>query len=100
MNWINRYGFQTMTFTIKGIFDMQCDKPRCRFCETDTNDFKFLNYNTFRHSGIEICVNRQGMLRVRAYPNYDEVFDGQEIINIRYCPVCGREFDAYTYDKM
>lgn len=37
---------------------------RCPYCETETNDFVPMN-QTAEYSGIEMSVNRQGMLRVR-----------------------------------
>lgn len=63
-----------------------CDK-----CETSDNGFVLLN-NTACYSGIEFAMSNKGMLRVRTYPNLDDsgLFDSQDIINIDYCPICGR----------
>ncbi len=43
-------------------------------------------------NNLEMALNRQGMLRVRAgcTPNGD--FETEDIVNIRYCPLCGRNF--------
>lgn len=63
----------------------------CKYCNAKHNDFILLN-NTFDYSGIEISMNKQGMLRVRCY--FDEIdgFASQDIINMKYCPVCGEKF--------
>lgn len=37
---------------------------KCPYCECDTNDFEGLN-QTAEYSGIELALNRQGMLRAR-----------------------------------
>lgn len=37
---------------------------KCPYCESGTNDFVPMN-QTAEYSGIEMSVNRQGMLRVR-----------------------------------
>lgn len=39
---------------------------RCSYCESETNDFVSMN-QTVEYSGIEMAVNRQGMLRVRVF---------------------------------
>lgn len=63
----------------------------CNYCNTEYNDFILLNNETRFNSNIEISLNKQGMLRVR----YDEG-DGwrwvsQDIINVNFCPMCGRK---------
>ena len=63
----------------------------CVFCERNNNDFIPLN-QTADYSGIEISVNRQGMLRVRYNDANEPNFITQDIINIKYCPICGKEF--------
>ena len=62
----------------------------CKYCEHNNNDFVPLN-DTIEYSGIEIALNRQGMLRVR---HYDEsgIWFSEDIINIKFCPICGIEF--------
>jgi len=65
---------------------------KCPYCENDTNDFIILN-QTVEYSGIEMAVNRQGCLRVRTYPDGTENnFDSQDIVEIKYCPNCGKRF--------
>ncbi len=81
-----------MMFTIKGTFRMKHNLKHCNYCESDTNDYVRLNFETYPYSGIEICMDRQGTLRIRVYPDMDELFTHQEIVNIKYCPVCGRKF--------
>ena len=61
----------------------------CKYCNRTDNDFVPLN-ETLEYSGIEITINRQGMLRVRYYddPAYGLA---QDIINVKFCPICGRK---------
>jgi Zn finger protein HypA/HybF involved in hydrogenase expression len=37
-------------------------------------------------------MNAQGMLRVRCYCDEMDGFVSQDIINMKYCPVCGEKF--------
>ena len=46
---------------------------------------------TAEYSGIEMSVNRQGMLRVRVLDD-DGGFTTQDIVEIRSCPLCGKRF--------
>lgn len=62
---------------------------KCPYCKTDNNDFILLN-QTADYSGIQMCLNRQGMFRVRYFDIDGDVFVSQDIINIKYCPMCGR----------
>ena len=65
---------------------------RCR-CQANNNDFIAINHTT-EYSGIELAINRQGMLRARYYDiNGGDVFESQDIVNIKHCPFCGREFN-------
>lgn len=64
----------------------------CEFCENNCNSFFGINESTCEYSGIDIDINRQGILRVRTFVGEDKLFDSQEIVNIRYCPMCGRKF--------
>ena len=45
------------------------------------------------YSGIELAINRKGMLRARYYDVNRDVFETQDIIEIKYCPLCGRKFN-------
>lgn len=66
-------------------------KRSCQCCEHETNAFVQLNPETVVYSCVEIAMNRQGMFRVRTYPNGTENgFDLMEFTNINYCPICGR----------
>ena len=60
----------------------------CPYCDTKTNDFIPIN-QTVEYSGIEIALNRQGMLRVQVYESGQETFNAQDIVEIKYCPNCG-----------
>ena len=64
-------------------------KP-CPFCSDTDNGFIRIN-DTVEYSEIEMCMNRQGMFRVRVYDE-SEHFVSQDSINIKYCPFCGRSF--------
>ena len=64
---------------------------RCPYCEADNNDFIPLN-QTVNYSGIEMSLNRQGVLRIRFGYADCSYFESQDIVNIQYCPMCGRKF--------
>jgi hypothetical protein len=63
----------------------------CEYCNKDTNGFIPIN-NTVDYSGLEISINHKGMLRCRNY-NFKELYDTQDIVNINYCPMCGRSLE-------
>ena len=64
----------------------------CQYCDSNCNDFAVMN-QTMEYSGIELAINRQGMLRARYYDVNGDVFKTQDIIEIKYCPLCGRKFN-------
>lgn len=64
----------------------------CFLCDADNNLFVPLNESTIEYSGIEIAINKQGMLRSR-YFNDDGCMISQDIVNLRYCPYCGRQLN-------
>ena len=64
----------------------------CQYCDSNCNDFVIMN-QTMEYSGIELAINRQGMLRARYYDVNGDVFETQDIIEIKYCPLCGRKFN-------
>lgn len=64
---------------------------KCDYCGGKDNSFVPMNQNK-EYSGIEMALNRQGMLRVRAGCAQNGDFETQDIVNIRYCPLCGRNF--------
>ena len=66
------------------------EKVNCQCCSKATNDFVLLN-ETCSYSGIEMALNRQGMLRVRYYTEGD-IWFSEDIINVEFCPVCGKRF--------
>jgi C4-type Zn-finger protein len=61
----------------------------CKVCDRENNDFVILN-ETEDFSFIEISLNKQGMLRVRLIDNQGRI-TSQDIINIEFCPICGRK---------
>ena len=67
-------------------------KLMCQYCEPRSyNDFVPMN-QTVEYSGIELAINCQGMLRARCYNVDEDVFETQDIVEIKYCPLCGRKF--------
>lgn len=67
----------------------------CKYCEANRyGDFVVIN-DTKEYSGIEMAINCQGMLRVRYYKyNGIDSFESQDILNVKYCPMCGRKFNG------
>lgn len=65
----------------------------CPYCDAKTNDFIPIN-QTVEYSGIEIALNRQGMLRVRVYESGQKTFTTQDIVEIKCCPNCGAKMDG------
>ena len=65
----------------------------CPYCDAKTNAFIPIN-QTVEYSGIEIALNRQGMLRVRVYESGQETFTAQDIVEIKFCPNCGAKMDG------
>ena len=63
---------------------------QCPYCEADDNQFIPLN-ETKDYSGIEISLNKQGMMRIRFGYADCVCFESQDIVNIKYCPMCGRK---------
>lgn len=61
---------------------------KCQYCQNETNDFITMN-QAFECSGIEIAINRKGKLRVR-FSGMNEY--SQEIVEVKYCPMCGKKF--------
>ena len=62
----------------------------CKYCEPNKdNSFVILN-ETAEYSGIEFALHSKGMLRCRYYRG-KENFESQDIINIKFCPICGTE---------
>lgn len=67
-------------------FEAKC----CNHCIPNNHDFISLN-DTVEYSGIEMAINDQGMLRIRVYEEGKLIT--QDIVNINYCPICGRIFN-------
>lgn len=67
----------------------------CPYCEANTNQFYPINH-TIEYSGVDISLNRQGMLRVRVLDYTDDPQTigllTQDIVEIKYCPLCGKKF--------
>lgn len=67
----------------------------CPYCEVKTNEFNPVN-QTVKYSGIELALNRQGILRVRAFDFHGDPptigFTAQDVVEIKYCPMCGKRF--------
>ena len=71
-------------------FERKADFMKCPYCEQKTNDFVVMN-QTVKYSGIEISVNRQGILRTRVLDDHGS-FATQDIVEIHHCPLCGKQF--------
>ena len=61
-------------------------------CHYKDAPFHAINGETVEYSGIEIAISHKGMLRGR-YFNNEGFMVTQDIVNIKYCPKCGREFN-------
>lgn len=69
-------------------------RGRCKFCGGKDNAFHIINAETVAYSGIEIAINRWGMLRVRVYDDYEcetALPRSSEIVMIAACPNCGAD---------
>lgn len=65
----------------------------CKICRGDyNNDFVVVNEATVPYSGIEVAINKQGMLRVRYYDDTSILYKTQEVVNLICCPVCGQTY--------
>ena len=69
----------------------------CPYCGIDTNQFNPIN-QTVGYSGIEVSLNRQGLLRIRVLDcSSREPTIGllsQDVVQIKYCPMCGKQFQS------
>ena len=65
---------------------------KCPYCEHGNNDFVLIN-QTAEYSGVEMAMNRQGMLRVRCYGENTETFLTHDIVEIKHCPLCGKKIN-------
>ena len=70
---------------------------RYPYCESGTNDFAPVN-QTIEYSGIEMAVNRQGMLRMRVRDD-DGSFTTQDIIEIRNCPLLPKMWHHINFSE-
>ena len=103
IDWFRPYGhmddpipFETMVSDLRSMPDANVAPVRhgpCPYCDAKTNDFITIN-QTVEYSGIEIALNRQGMLRVRVYESGQETFNAQDIVEIKFCPNCGAKMDG------
>lgn len=67
-------------------------KIKCVFCEGTDGGHNPIN-DTMPYSGIEIAMSTHCKdIRVRVYPSlgYDGGYEYMDLINIKYCPMCGR----------
>lgn len=65
----------------------------CPFC-TPTMDNLPLNNTSVNYSMLEIKIISKGrLLRVRNLTP-DGLFDGQDMVWINYCPMCGRNLET------
>lgn len=63
----------------------------CEYCSIETKGFTMIN-TTSDYSFIEVSVSSMGYIRCRAYYDNDcNIPPTQEIVEIKYCPMCGRK---------
>lgn len=62
----------------------------CEYCEDKVDRYYKNLTTTAEYSGLEISLHPKGTLRVRAYLG-DDLFKAQDIVNVNYCPMCGRK---------
>jgi hypothetical protein len=73
---------------------VEVKRGRCKFCGGEDNAFHIINAETVAYSGIEIAINRLGILRVRVYDDYEcetALPRSSEIVMIAACPNCGAD---------
>ena len=61
----------------------------CSCCKHDY--FNPVN-KTVDYSGVEMALDNKGEFRVRCYNLDTQEMDYMDVINVRYCPMCGRRF--------
>ena len=62
----------------------------CVYCKPKRDgDSYCMNYP--EDHGIEITMDHKGELRVRYYEDYEDTVSAQDIIDINFCPMCGRD---------
>lgn len=88
-NLANEYDLECLVAGMPTISpDSLVKRGRCPYCDATNNDFIPIN-QTVEYSGIEMSLNRQGLLRVRYYHDGNSEFLTQDIIEIKHCPACG-----------
>lgn len=83
-------GEEVYSWQIYPLIEEAMKHTECPYCGTETNDFVMMN-QTVEYSGIEVAVNRQGMLRTRVYDSNGAMVS-QDIVEIKCCPLCGKRF--------
>lgn len=69
-------------------------QDKCKYCSYSPDYNVPLNMTSIEYSRIEMLIlGNTGILRCRHFPNYDELFDAQDIVLINYCPMCGRRLE-------
>lgn len=65
----------------------------CRYCDPSGNhDFRPVNQSA-EYSDIEMSLSNLGVFRVRVYNG--ENITRQDVVEMRYCPLCGRKFQKF-----
>ena len=80
-----------LDITVAELVGESAEVNQCPYCEAETNDFVEINQYA-DYCGIEVSLNRQGLLRVRTYNDERDSFDSQDVVEIKYCPLWGRPF--------
>ena len=72
----------------KKVEELRMEVEKCKFC---SEDYSVLNPISNEYSGLEISLmTKIKCLRVRAYM-HKELFETQDVVNIKYCCMCGRK---------
>lgn len=86
----------------KGLYQVAVDNPEvfnrdgdthCRYCEPKPDGVVYV-MNDPEYSGIELSMHHAGELRVRYSEEGSDTYEAQEIIQMNYCPMCGRRLNT------
>ena len=70
---------------------MKGEVHMCKCCDQPGKESVEIN-DSAAYSGIQIEINKQGMLRVRYYGSRSILFESQDIVNVPFCPIYGKKF--------
>lgn len=63
---------------------------KCTICNgKHGTDFVVINPHAAGDSGIQVAINKQGMMRIRYFDNTSIKHKSEEIVKLIHCPICG-----------